>query len=91
MPARAISPTSLPAIASRLKALREASGLKQAAWCRLIGIDTNAWNNYERGIRRISLDQALLVCTTTGATLEYIYRGMGGGLPMELAIKLQRR
>jgi len=86
--------TSLSMIAARLKWTRQAKGLKQASWCRLAGIEPQAWNNYELGIRRISLDQALKVCRVTGVTLDWIYRGVAAGVPVELAtslLELERR
>jgi transcriptional regulator with XRE-family HTH domain len=80
---------NLKSIGQRLKWTREANGLTQAAWCRLVGIEAQAWNNYERGSRRISLDQALKVCKAAGVSLDWIYRGLIFGLPSELAAALQ--
>lgn len=82
------NPTSVPMIAARLKWTRQAKGLNQAVWCRLAGIEPQAWNNYERGFRRISIDQALKVCRITGVTLDWIYRGIPSGVPVELATSL---
>lgn len=81
-------PTSNDSIAERLRLTREASGLKQAAFCRQVGISPQAWNNYETGARRISLDQALRVCAVTGATLDWIYRGISSSLPLALASRI---
>lgn len=78
-------------MADRLRRTREAFGLKQAAWCRLVGIEPQAWNNYERGIRRISIDEAIKVCQATGVSMDWIYRGlMSAGLPMQIQVALQR-
>lgn len=78
-------------IAERLIRTREAMGLNQAQWCRLTGIAPQAWNNYESGLNRISIDQAIKVCQATGVTTDWIYRGlMSGGLPMQLQIGLQQ-
>ena len=56
-----------------------------------MGIGTAAWNNYERAKRRISLDQAIKVFETTGATMEWIYLGlMAGSMPNDLASEIQR-
>jgi transcriptional regulator with XRE-family HTH domain len=82
--------THLLSIAERLKATRKANGLSQAHWCRLVGIEPPAWNNYEKGFRRISIDQALKVCAASGVTLDWIYRGLASGLPIQLAIALRR-
>lgn len=79
------------AIAERLIRTREALGLSQAQWCRLTGIAPQAWNNYEQGLNRISIDQAIKVCQATGVTTDWIYRGlMSAGLPMQLQIGLQQ-
>lgn len=85
-------PESVESIAERLKRTREAMGFNQAQWCRLTGIEPAAWNNYESGLRRISIDQALKVCQATGITTDWIYRGlMSTGLPMNVQTKLQRK
>jgi len=78
-------------IAVRLKLARKAWGMNQASWCRTIGIDQQAWNNYERGLRRISLDQAIKICQATGISLDWIYRGLTGGMAFNLAAKLQQQ
>jgi transcriptional regulator with XRE-family HTH domain len=78
------------AIALRLKRIRQAKGLSQAAWCRLVGIPTPQWHNYESGLRRIALDPALKVCAATGVSLDWIYRGITAGLPYDIAIAMQR-
>ena len=73
------------AVARRLWLTRKALGVQQSAFCRLTGVSTTAWNNYERGIRRISIDEALKVCAHTGMTLDWIYGGIRQGLPLSLA------
>jgi transcriptional regulator with XRE-family HTH domain len=83
--------TQLQAISRRLRELREAMGYSQATMARIAGIGPTTWNNYETAIRRISLDEAMKVCSATGATLDWIYRGEGiGQLPRDLALKLRR-
>lgn len=85
-------PESLEAISDRLKRTRLALGLNQAQWCRLTGIEPQAWNNYESGLRRISIDQAMKVCQATGITTDWIYRGlMSAGLPMGIQTALQKK
>ncbi|PJG56462.1 hypothetical protein CVM73_02530 [Bradyrhizobium forestalis] len=81
-------------IAARLKWTRQATGLNQAKWCRLAGIEPQAWNNYENGLRRISIYQAFKVCKVTGVTLDWIYHGIASGIPVQLApslLELERR
>ncbi|UWU73054.1 helix-turn-helix domain-containing protein [Bradyrhizobium huanghuaihaiense] len=81
--------SELQLLAERLRRTRESMKLKQADWCRFVGIGPQAWNNYERGINRISIDQAIKVCVATGVSLDWIYRGQLSGLPIELATTLQ--
>jgi transcriptional regulator with XRE-family HTH domain len=79
-------------IGDRLKLTREVKKLNQATWCKLVGIEQQAWNNYERGRKRISIDQALKVCRFAGVTLDWIYRGVpSASIPLELAMKVQER
>ncbi len=78
-------------IGRRLRRTREAMKLNQAMFCRLVGIQQQAWNNYERGLRRISLDQALRVCKVTGVSLDWIYRGIAAGLPVNIINGLQEQ
>jgi transcriptional regulator with XRE-family HTH domain len=78
------------AVGERLRRLREALGFKSAAaFCRFAEIGETAWNNYERGRRRIDLDQALKLAARTGASLDWIYRGQESSLPVGLASKLR--
>jgi transcriptional regulator with XRE-family HTH domain len=84
-------PQDIKAVAERIKLTREALGLKQAAFARLVGIEPQALNNYESGLRRISVDQAIKICAATGVSLDWIYRGLASGLPVNLATALQQR
>src|SRR3990167_10117768 len=83
---RAQDPESVEAISARLTALRKARGFtnNQAAFARLIGITTQAWNNYECGRNRIQLDEAKKVWRATGADLQWIYVGDASRLPASL-------
>jgi transcriptional regulator with XRE-family HTH domain len=76
-------------ICSRLKWTREALGHTQADWCRLTEIGPQAWNNYERGIRRISLNHAVQLCEKIDVSLDWIYRGVTTGLPKTFAEKVR--
>jgi DNA-binding XRE family transcriptional regulator len=89
MAPRQASPTSLPAVAERLRLLREAHRMNQVAWCKLIEVAPTAWNNYERAQHLITVTVALKVCTATGASLDYIYRGEIGALPHRIVTAIQ--
>lgn len=85
-----ISTGSRPAIAERLRLLRLASGSpSQAAFCASVGIGTTTWNNYERDLNRISLDEATKLVKRYGVTLDWIYYGDEKGLPLGLATALR--
>jgi len=68
-------PHSLDAIAERLIALRELSGLKQNLYAKSLGITPTAWNNWERALQRISIDAARKVYQHTGVDAHWIYDG----------------
>src|SRR5262245_15492127 len=87
--ARTPMPTALTEIAERLRLSREALGFSMTTMARLIGSPTSTWHNYESGIRRISLDQALRLKARTGLTLEWIYSGEIATLPPHLRDKIQ--
>ncbi|MDO9364638.1 MAG: helix-turn-helix transcriptional regulator [Sphingopyxis sp.] len=87
MPDRIRPETSNEAITERLIQLRVAiSGESQIAFCAKTGLKPNAWNNLEKGRNRISIDTALELARSTGASLDWIYRGrdyehtLSGGL-----------
>lgn len=85
-----VSISSRPAIAERLRLLRLASGSSsQAAFCASVGIGTTTWNNYERDLNRISLEEATKVVQRFGVTLDWIYYGDEKGLPLALATALR--
>lgn len=75
-------------IAERLRLTRIALGLTQASIGRLAGISYQAWNNYEKARKRISIDQALLLCRSTGLTLDWIYQGDIRSLPHDFVLRL---
>jgi transcriptional regulator with XRE-family HTH domain len=79
----------LDEIAERLRRLRLAYGFQQARpWCQFVGIGETSWNAFERGHRRITLDEALKLCAKTGASLDWIFRGLEYMLPLHVAEKL---
>lgn len=83
--------TSVKDIGNRLRWLREAKQMNQATFCRLVKIEQQAWNNYERGYRRITVDQAVKVCVVTGASMDFIYRDIRSALPAELAMQIDEQ
>lgn len=75
----------------RLKLLREALGLSQVALCAMTGITPSAWNNAETGDNRIGLNNALKLCQTFGASLDWIYRAKMDGLSASLISAIKKR
>src|SRR5262245_54205808 len=81
---------SVKDVAQRLRVIRQALDLNQAAMAALVGTSQQAWNNFESGRRRISIDQAILVCNATGVDLDWIYCGETGGIRSDLASRIQQ-
>lgn len=76
-------------MAERLRLTREAMGWSQAELCRRSGISPQIWNNAETGDNRISVDEAIKLCRTTGVTLDWIYRGSRVLLPAVISDALR--
>jgi transcriptional regulator with XRE-family HTH domain len=72
------------AIGRRIRWTREALGLKQVEFARRCGISPQALNNYEKGLQPPVWEQAVKICKGSGASMEWIYRGIRFGLPAEL-------
>lgn len=76
-------------IGGRIRRLRLALGFEQArAFCQFVGISDQALYNYETGKRRISLDEVMKIVQKTGVSLDWIYRGLEGTLPLHVAQRL---
>lgn len=84
-----VNPQSVDAISHRLLLLRKALGYSQVFMAKVMGQSPSTWAMYETGDRRISIDQALKLCATVGASLDWIYRGNIHTLPADLAEKIQ--
>jgi transcriptional regulator with XRE-family HTH domain len=80
---------SLVDIGRRVLMLREALGLNQSAFSRLVDISQPSLANYEKGFRRPELDKAIQIVNKTGVTLDWIYLGDRSGLPQRLLAQLE--
>lgn len=70
-----------PEIAARLISLRKGlSDLSQKGWAEKHGFNQTQYNNWEKGTRRIPVDEAEKLCHLYGLTLDFIYRGRLDGL-----------
>lgn len=71
-------------IQDRLKALRTSLGLSQAEFGEKIGLGKTAISKFEVGTNRISESIVLLICSTYGASREWLLSGSGSMLVSEL-------
>jgi transcriptional regulator with XRE-family HTH domain len=78
-------------IGYRLKLTREALGHSQALIARTTGIATSTWNNYEKGIRRPSVDEAFKIVSQLHLPIGWIYDGDTTQMPAELLEKIYSR
>ena len=75
------SPDQFADIGRRLASIRQGfSDLSQKAWAEAHNFSVTQYNNWERGIRRIPVDDAERLCSTYGVSLDFIYRGRRDGL-----------
>lgn len=68
-------------IGSRLQLLREAfSEMNKSDWAERHGFAQSQYLMWERGARRITVDEAQRLADQYGLTLDWIYRGRVDGL-----------
>lgn len=78
----AIDQTPYLEIGRRLTAIRVAeSSMSQKEWAEKHGFSPTQYNNWEKGVRRITVDEAERLCDLYGLKLDFIYRGNVSGLP----------
>ena len=68
------------AVAARLRLLRKMSGQTQTAFAVFLGIETNRWNNIERGLPLSKEVALLIVRKLPGITLDWLFLGAASGL-----------
>ena len=78
-------PAQVTQIAERLRITREALGLNQVNFTRKANVSKTAYNAYERGHERPSIDSAVRLCDAHRLSLDWIYRGDDSRLPAGLA------
>ncbi len=81
-------PEWMQAVGERLIKARLALGKSQAAMARSIGISAQRLSNYETGFRPLDTEVAVAIADKYGVTLDYVYRGDVGTLPVKLAEKI---
>ena len=78
------------AIGRRLLLTRQALGIDaQGEFARRAGIGVTAYNQYEMGRKRPSIENAVALCDAYHLTLDWLYRGDPSGLTYELGAALQ--
>lgn len=75
----------MSAIGKRLELTRQVYGLAQGDFCAKAKIAPNTYNQYERGKKRPTVENAIALCDTYDLTLDWIYRGDPSGLRYNLA------
>src|SRR5580704_13076891 len=78
------NPLSVEAIAHRLRATRETTGLTQSQFADRAGIARDIYNEWESAKDRPGLDEAMRLRAVYGVTLDWIYLGDGSRLPKRL-------
>lgn len=59
----------------RIKAFRVASGMSQTELARHLGFNVTQYANWETGIRRPSIEAAIVICDAFDVTLDWLFRG----------------
>jgi transcriptional regulator with XRE-family HTH domain len=84
-------PDKIDEVAFRLRRLREALGFETTReFAAYLGIHEQTWYHVERGRRVPTVHDAIRVADRTGASLDWIYRGLEYSLPVHLAEKLRQ-
>lgn len=77
--------STLTAIGRRLELTRQVFGMQQNEFCERAKIATNTYNQYERGKKRPSIENAIALRQAYNLTLDWIYVGDPSGLRYETA------
>ena len=82
-------PSDNSQVAHRLKVLRQVvAGENQTAFAVRLGMEMKRWNNFERGYP-LSKEIAFLIAQKVpGVTLDWLWLGNEGGLPLKLQREL---
>lgn len=78
-------------VGHRLRALRESLSLTRAEMADANSIDRTNYGRFEDGKRLITIDIAFRLKVRYGITLEWLYAGEMGSLPMAVAERIRNR
>jgi transcriptional regulator with XRE-family HTH domain len=76
-------------VGRRLLRTRTAMGLTQNEMAARCGVGRTTYNQYETGVRRLTLDAAMNICREFSITLDWLYMGDPSGLPVRVFEKLR--
>lgn len=75
--------------AKRIKATRRALGVAVKQITELTGISKAAWSNYENGVSRPNIEDAIRFKEVFNISLDWVYTGELSSVPFDLASKLK--
>jgi transcriptional regulator with XRE-family HTH domain len=76
-------------IALRLRRLRNAFGFETVRdFAAFLNVNEQAWYHFERGRRAPTIHDAIKVADKTGASFDWIYRGLEHTLPLHVVQKI---
>lgn len=88
-PIRTPGDHSHDAIARRIRQIRSCWQLSQSDLGVICGTGKNTVSHWEHGRQRPTVSQLAPLVARTGLTLDWIYLGNSGGLPLEAARRLE--
>ncbi len=83
-------PESLEAVAHRLEQIRAAMGWENQYIAQQIGASPQGWGNYKKGRHLIPVPLANKLCTLTGVTTDFIFRGRRDAVSQAFLDKLAK-
>jgi transcriptional regulator with XRE-family HTH domain len=76
----AVEDRSMGSIGERLRLTRVALGMSQVQFAGKVGVSTASYNQYEKGRRRLAIEQAIKIQGAHNLTLDWLYLGDRSGL-----------
>ena len=76
-------------VGRRLRAMREALGLKPSEIADQIGMERTYWSRFEGGKRPLTLDMAYKICKSYPVTMDYLFLGRIHTLSDDIASKIR--
>lgn len=77
-------------VALRLRRTRTAFGMQQGEFAAAAHLAVSTYNQYEQGKRLITIENAIVLCDRFDISLDWIYRGEAGGLPLQVWKMIQQ-